>query len=98
MLWPKKIHTRNLITEKYLRLENSPPLPITYLMVRPLHTQIMLAPCDGTSTCHMFPGEVTWVNISSVCATCLSEPQLHENPFPILNTFGKLNATFAIPT
>ena len=26
MLWPKKIHTRNLITKKnFLRLENSPP-------------------------------------------------------------------------
>jgi len=40
----------------------------------------------------------TWVNICSVCATCLSEPRPHDNPFPILNTFGKLNAIFAIPT
>ena len=27
MLWPKKIHTRNLIPKKFLRLENSPPPP-----------------------------------------------------------------------
>ena len=27
MLWPKKNHTRNLITKKFLRLENSPPPP-----------------------------------------------------------------------
>ena len=37
MLWPKKISTRNLITKKkFLRLEKSPPPPITFLMVRPL--------------------------------------------------------------
>ena len=33
---PKKIHTRNVITKKFLRLKNSPPPPITFLMVRPL--------------------------------------------------------------
>ena len=99
MLWPKKIHTRNLITEKIPAAREFPSPPhITYLMVRPLHTQIVLALCNGTSTCRMFPGGVTWVNICSVCATCLSEPRLQENPFPILNTFGKLNAIFAIPT
>ena len=99
MLSTKKIHIRNLITEKIPAAREFPsPPPITYLMVRPLHTQIVLAPCDGTSTYRMFPGGVTWVNICSVCATCLSEPRLQENPFPILNTFGKLNAIFAIPT
>ena len=36
MLWPKKIHAKNLLTKKkFLRLENSPPPPITFLMVRP---------------------------------------------------------------
>ena len=36
----KIIHTRNLITKKkscsFLQLENTPPPPITFLMVRPL--------------------------------------------------------------
>ena len=33
----RKIHTRNLIKKKkFLRLKNSPPPPITFLMVRPL--------------------------------------------------------------
>ena len=33
----RKIHTRNLIKKKkFLRLKNSPPSPITFLMVRPL--------------------------------------------------------------
>ena len=33
----RKIHTRNLIKkQKFLRLKNSPPSPITFLMVRPL--------------------------------------------------------------
>ena len=31
----KKIHTRNLITKKIPALENFPPPPITFLMVRP---------------------------------------------------------------
>ena len=32
MLWPKKkIHTRNLMKKKFLRLENSPPLPVASL-------------------------------------------------------------------
>ena len=41
MLWPKKIHTRNLVTKKkFVRLENSPPPHTTFLMVRPLSLHI----------------------------------------------------------
>ena len=39
MLWPKKIHTRNLITKKIPAAQKFPPPPpplITFLMVRPL--------------------------------------------------------------
>ena len=38
MSWPKKIHTRNLITKKKScdsKIPLPPPLPITFLMVRP---------------------------------------------------------------
>ena len=37
MLWPKKNSYKEFDNEKkFLRLENSPPPPITFLMVRPL--------------------------------------------------------------
>ena len=38
MLWPKKIHARNLITKKIpaARKFPTPPPPINFLMVRPL--------------------------------------------------------------
>ena len=37
MLWPKKNSYKEFDNEeKFLRLENSPPSPITFLMVRPL--------------------------------------------------------------
>ena len=37
MLWPKKNSYKEFANEKkFLRLENSPPPPITFLMVRPL--------------------------------------------------------------
>ena len=36
MLWPKKIHTRNLITKIIPAARKSPPPLITFLMVRPL--------------------------------------------------------------
>ena len=37
MLWPKKNSCKEFDNEKkFLRLENSPPPPITFLMVRPL--------------------------------------------------------------
>ena len=36
MLWPKKIHTKNLITKENSCGSKIPPLPITFLMVSPL--------------------------------------------------------------
>ena len=37
MLWPKKNSYKEFDNEKkFLRLKNSPPPPITFLMVRPL--------------------------------------------------------------
>ena len=44
MLWPKKIHTRNLITKKIpaARKFPSPPPLMTFLMVRPLVPLIVL--------------------------------------------------------
>ena len=37
MLWPKKnSYKENDNEKKFLQLENSPPSPITFLMVRPL--------------------------------------------------------------
>ena len=37
MLWPKKNSYKEFDNEKkFLQLENSPPPPITFLMVRPL--------------------------------------------------------------
>ena len=36
MLWPKKIHTRNLITKKIPAARKFPSPAITFLMVRPL--------------------------------------------------------------
>ena len=41
MLWPKKKASKEFDTEKkFLRLENSPPPPITFLKVRPLTEQV----------------------------------------------------------
>ena len=40
MLWPKKNSYKGFDNEKkFLRLENSPPPPITFQMVRPLKIQ-----------------------------------------------------------
>ena len=36
MLWPKKIHARNLITKKIPAARKFPTPPIIFLMVRPL--------------------------------------------------------------
>ena len=41
MLWPKKIHTRNLITKKNSCGSKIPPPPITFLMVRPLKRYLL---------------------------------------------------------
>ena len=41
MLWPKKNSHKEFDNEKkFLRLQNSPPPPITFLMVRPLYARI----------------------------------------------------------
>ena len=42
MLWPKKIHTRNLITKKNPRGAKIPLAPITFLMVGPLEHSFSL--------------------------------------------------------
>ena len=43
MLWPKKNSFKEFDNKKkFLRLENSPPPPITFLMVRPLDTNFGL--------------------------------------------------------
>ena len=40
MVWPKKNSYKEFDNEKkFLRLENSPPPPITFLMVRPVKIQ-----------------------------------------------------------
>ena len=36
MIWPKKIHTRNLLRKKIPAARKIPLPPITFLMVRPL--------------------------------------------------------------
>ena len=41
MLWPKKIHTRNLITKKIPAARKFPTPTITFLMVRPLVTFLL---------------------------------------------------------
>ena len=52
MLWPKKIHTRNLITKKNSCGSKIPLPPITFLMVRPLSYRASL---DNTFICHIAP-------------------------------------------
>ena len=50
MLWPKKIHTRNLTTTKNFCDSKIPLLPhplITFLMVRPLKVPVMWATCKA---------------------------------------------------
>ena len=43
MLWPKKNSYKEFANEKkFRRLENSPPPPITFLMVRPLPSIIQI--------------------------------------------------------
>ena len=45
MLWPKKNSYKESDNEqKFLRLENSPPPPITFLMVRPLRKSYGIQP------------------------------------------------------
>ena len=48
MLWPKKIHTRNLITKKNSCGSKIPLPPITFLMVRPLQSYNCFLTCDVT--------------------------------------------------
>ena len=45
MLWPKKNSYKEFDNEKkFLRLENSSPPPITFLMVRPLQKTVVGCP------------------------------------------------------
>ena len=49
MLWPKKNSYKEFDNEKkFLRLENSPPPPITFLMVRPLGEGMLGVPVQCT--------------------------------------------------
>ena len=51
MLWPKKNSYKEFDNEKkFLRLENSPLPPITFLMVGPLRGRVVNAVCVNSLT------------------------------------------------
>ena len=54
MLWPKKNSYKEFDNEKkFLRLENSPPPPISFLMVRPLSFKAtLLTPTECANAFH----------------------------------------------
>ena len=62
MLWPKKNSYKEFDNEKkFLRLENSPPPPISFLMVRPLAKPLpkyakSILPVDTRLSKSPFPG------------------------------------------